>query len=1477
MRALAAAALGAALALLPMPGAAQEDDRSFLVRLLEDNLSGAGRTVRIEGFQGALSSRATMRTLSIADDAGVWITLNDVALQWNRGALLSGRIEIAALTAAEILLPRLPQAAAADGGLPAPEATGFSLPELPVSVAIGSLAAERVAIGAGVLGQAATVRLGGSLTLAGGEGAAQLQIARTDGRRGRFSIDAAFVNASRELGLDIVLAEGPAGIAAGLTGLPGAPALELALTGGGTLDAFRADLRLATDGAEKVSGSLTLAAGEAGARRFEAALGGAVAALLAPAYAGFFGPETRLSAAGTILADGRIEVPVLSVVAAAARLSGRLSLAADGLPQSFDVAVTIEAADGAPVLLPRAGPPTRVGRAELRLAFDAARSEDWTLAAEVTGYDGPGMAIQRLALAGDGRIARTAEGARVHAALDLDAGGLRPADPALAAALGPLLRGRLVADWQEGRPLVLPDLRLAGTGYGLNAALIVHAGSGGPLAVEGRGLLRFDDLARLSGLAGQTLAGAGLASFRGRFEPGSGAADAAVALTGRGLALGVAGLDGLMAGASRVALDLRRDATGTTVREIALDTGGLRLRGAGSIRSAGSSFDATVSFADLAVLGPGWGGAAEAELALRPRGVPGEESIAFAATGRDLRTGIAELDRLLAGESRITFAGTRQGEAVAVERLEVAAGAFAAVATGRLADDDIALDAEVTLADLAALGPPWGGAFAAHITARLAAGAQAIEVDGTVRDPVVGIAAVERLLAGETRLALTARRGGDGAVEIPALSVAATGVGARGSARIDGGAARLGLDVTLADLGRLGLGLGGALTARIEAEDAGGVQRLALTGSGLGLTAGLGPVDRLIAGPARITLDARRAGDTIDIAWAGIEAGSLAMRASGRLQPGASDLAADLAIADLGPAGPGWGGSLTAEARLTEAGPLRRLRLGAFGRSLRPGSAAGAALLAGETRLLAEAEEEAGELRLNRFVLTGARLSAEATGVRAGGAGEVTLSARLADLATLLPGFSGPLAARGSVAEGPDGYRLALDAEGPGGIAARLAGTLSPDLARADLVASGQARLELANPVLMPRSVAGPLDFELVLRGPLALAALAGRITAAGARLVDPTNGVAFDDLGLNVTLAGGRATLAAAAGVQGGGRVTVEGPVALAAPFAADLAVRLERARVTDPALYETRASGALTVRGPLAGGATIAGALALEETELRIPSTGFGGAAPVPPLRHAGEPAAVRATRARAGLDGAGDAAAAPARPYALAVRITAPRRIFVRGRGLDAELGGALDLSGTTAAVVPSGGFSLIRGRLDLLGRRFQLTEGQAQLQGRFMPYLRLAAVTEAEGIAVRIEVEGEADEPAIRFLSSPELPEEEVLALLLFGKGIEHISALQAAQLVAAVATLAGRGGEGVIGRLRRGFGLDDLDVTTGADGTAAVRAGRYLTENVYTDVTVGADGRSAVRLNIDVSPSLTLRGTATSDGRTGIGLFFERDY
>ena len=193
-----------------------EEQGSFLEQLIEEQLSDSGRQVVVSGFEGALSGRATLDRLTIADDEGVWLTVTDAVLDWDRRALLSGRVDIAEITASEILLPRGP---APTAGAPTPEASGFSLPELPVSIDIEKLAADRILIGEPILGAELEASIAGAIKLEGGEAAAQLEIARLDGR-GEFSLNVAYSNTTTNLALDLWVREEAEGVLADLLELP---------------------------------------------------------------------------------------------------------------------------------------------------------------------------------------------------------------------------------------------------------------------------------------------------------------------------------------------------------------------------------------------------------------------------------------------------------------------------------------------------------------------------------------------------------------------------------------------------------------------------------------------------------------------------------------------------------------------------------------------------------------------------------------------------------------------------------------------------------------------------------------------------------------------------------------------------------------------------------------------------------------------------------------------------------------------------------------------------------------------------------------------------------------------------------------------------------------------------------------------------------------------------------------------------------
>jgi len=501
--------------------------------------------------------------------------------------------------------------------------------------------------------------------------------------------------------------------------------------------------------------------------------------------------------------------------------------------------------------------------------------------------------------------------------------------------------------------------------------------------------------------------------------------------------------------------------------------------------------------------------------------------------------------------------------------------------------------------------------------------------------------------------------------------------------------------------------------------------------------------------------------------------------------------------------------------------------------------------------------------------------TSNALNVSASGDGPVlTMMARLANLGTFVPQLPGAATLNGTVSDLAGTPVFDLAATGPGGIAANAAGDLDLKALTTRMTTRGSVPLSVLGALIEPRSISGDAVFDLALNGPLELSSVAGSVAVRSARVTLPSVGAALQDVDADITLSDARAMVSADGKWSTGGRVSLRGPIALGAPLSTDLQITLDDLILRDPSLYQTEVDGTLTLSGPISA-AMLRGALTLDKTEMKIPSGTGAVTAEIPDgLIHVNEPAGVRKTRSAAGLLQQNTASAGGA--IGLDIAISAPNRIFVRGRGLDAELGGALRVTGTTAEVIPSGQFDLVRGRMDILGKRLTLSEGLIRLEGAMDPFLRLVATTQAQDVAVNVAIEGPASVPQIRFSSQPELPEDEVLAQLLFGRSAQSLSPLQAAQLAAAVATLAGRN-EGLVARLRQNLGLDDLDVATDGSGDTSLRVGKYLADNVYSDVTVNSAGESTINLNLDLTNTLTATGSVDSDGNSSVGLYWSRDY
>lgn len=234
------------------------------------------------------------------------------------------------------------------------------------------------------------------------------------------------------------------------------------------------------------------------------------------------------------------------------------------------------------------------------------------------------------------------------------------------------------------------------------------------------------------------------------------------------------------------------------------------------------------------------------------------------------------------------------------------------------------------------------------------------------------------------------------------------------------------------------------------------------------------------------------------------------------------------------------------------------------------------------------------------------------------------------------------------------------------------------------------------------------------------------------------------------------------------------------------------------------------------------------------------------------------------------------------ALNIDIHAPRRIFVRGWGLDAEFGGNLDLTGTLNKPLVNGNLDSIRGRYEEFGKRFDLKKANLRFQGSVppSPYLDIEATTNADEITASVLLTGSVQKPSIAFSSVPSLPQDEILSHILFGESMDKITPFQAVQLAQTLQRFSGNGGGGFdpLGRLRSVTGVDDISINTDESGENSVGVGKYLTDKVYIEVEKGqGEASGAANIEVEVTPSISIESEIGQDSQGGAGIFWSRDY
>ncbi|HEY8289776.1 MAG TPA: translocation/assembly module TamB domain-containing protein, partial [Acetobacteraceae bacterium] len=954
----------------------------------------------------------------------------------------------------------------------------------------------------------------------------------------------------------------------------------------------------------------------------------------------------------------------------------------------------------------------------------------------------------------------------------------------------------------------------------------------------------------------------------------------------------------------------------------------------GSARTAGEpSLQVAVTLPDLAPLAKAGGADVQGNARLNLNAASKADAATIALDGTiGVTGGMAPLPALIGDAGRIDLAATLHGQDVTLSKLAVSGKAFDASAHGTLAGGIAALDWTVHLADLAAVQPTLGGTMDASghvsgktgdlaLTADLRGDVQArgyqtgqvtahVDAQGLPNAPSAKVTADGMLLDSPLALALQGDRR-DGAMHLTIDKATWKSAQAAGALTLAPNATiptgKLQARMTrLADLEPLlGRKITGSASATLDSDAQ--AARLAVTAQGVAVpgTASIAKaaLNATVTDPAgRPDVDGTLVVDGAAVGETGV---------SGRLSAKGP---ADALAVKLNATSPNAAG---AAARLDAAGTLD-----AMGRTLALASMQ-ASWKKETLRLLAPVKVGfANDITIDRLRL-GLRSAEFDLSGRAGNT--LDLTARLQNLPADIAAIAAPsLAADGTIsaearltgtASQPEGT-VQVTAKGvrlrsgPGQTLPPASLTATANLARTsaridtkliagrshltltgtapltatgplDLKAAGLLDLAMLDPVLTAegRRVRGQVTLDAGITGTAARPRINGSARLAHGEAQDFAMGAHITDLSATVEADGDTIRLSRLTGRAGPGTIGASGTVGLAGDMPVSLTFTANNARPLTSDLLTALIDANLTLQGALKGDLAAGGTLHVRRADVRVPEH---------------MPASVAVLKVRdAGAPASPPAPATPPMVIALNLILDAPSQVFVRGRGLDVELGGRVHIRGTTAKPQPDGGLNLRRGTLSVVGSTLTFTQGSIDFTGAGItdPSIHLVANSSTAAITATLTVSGSARDPKITLSSVPDMPQDEILAQLLFNTSTAKLSPFQLAEIGAALASLSGAapGGGGPLDRLRNALGLDRLSVGSGSNGTPALEAGRYLARGVYLGAKQSASGGGTqATVQIDLAKGLKLEttagtGSSSATGSTGsadaasVGVTYQFEY
>ncbi|MET0241336.1 MAG: translocation/assembly module TamB domain-containing protein [Sphingobium sp.] len=413
---------------------------------------------------------------------------------------------------------------------------------------------------------------------------------------------------------------------------------------------------------------------------------------------------------------------------------------------------------------------------------------------------------------------------------------------------------------------------------------------------------------------------------------------------------------------------------------------------------------------------------------------------------------------------------------------------------------------------------------------------------------------------------------------------------------------------------------------------------------------------------------------------------------------------------------------------------------------------------------------------------------------------------------------------------------------------------------------------------LPDQSLKGPVGVAADFGGRLQAPQLTGVVRANSLIYENTTYGTRLTNMAVRGRFTNDRLQVESLTARAGDGTVSANGFVSLSSEqgFPIQLGLDMDRAQLASGQDLAAQATGQIRVVNGPGQPATVSGRIDLPETRYKIVMQGGAEVATLTGVRR-------KPKLGRERITGDPEPISSLPATWKLDLRVVADNKIYVSGMGLESEWAADVRIGGTSGKPIITGGVDLVRGTLGFAGKSFELQQGRIRFNGGDMtnPDLRIVASGDVEDVTINITITGSAQDPQIAFTSTPSLPQDELMARILFGNSVGELSAIQAVQLAASLNSLrGGKGGLNPLGVLQSSTGIDRLrilgdDKETGRGTSLAV--GQYISNDVYVEIVTDARGYTATQLEISLSRALSVLSEVGSFGGSSVNLRYRKDY